>query len=97
MGEDSPRLPTIGAVALPGNNNAALLVQFDLAGIAVSAGSACDSGKMKASHVLAAMNIPEEVATSAIRVSFGSATSDEDVGAFLSEWRRIAARGAKAA
>ena len=57
IGEGSPRLPTIGAVALPGASSASLLVQFDLAGIAVSAGSACSSGKMKDSAVLAAMGV----------------------------------------
>ncbi len=57
IGEESPRLPTIGAVSLPGASSASLLVQFDLAGIAVSAGSACSSGKMKESAVLAAMGV----------------------------------------
>jgi cysteine desulfurase len=59
IGEESPRLATIGAVALPGASSASLLVQFDLAGIAVSAGSACSSGKMKDSPVLAAMATSE--------------------------------------
>ena len=71
IGEDSPRLPTIGSVALPGASSASLVVQFDLAGIAVSAGAACSSGKMKGSGVLVAMNAPREVTDSAIRVSFG--------------------------
>ena len=57
IGDESPRLPTIGAVSLPGASSASLLVQFDLGGIAVSAGSACSSGKMKESAVLAAMGV----------------------------------------
>jgi len=96
LGEDAPRIPTIGAIALPGASNASLLVQFDLAGIAVSAGSACSSGAMKGSAVLAAMHVPSEIADATIRVSFGPATSEADVDRFLAEWNRIASR-AKAA
>lgn len=92
IGEDSPRIPTIGAIALPGAASASLLVQFDLAGIAVSAGSACSSGAMKSSAVLAAMRVPAEVAGSFLRISFGPHTSDADVDRFLTEWRRIADR-----
>lgn len=92
IAEEAPRLPTIGSVALPGATSAALLVQFDLAGIAVSAGSACSSGKAKASHVLAAMGVPEDISTSFLRVSFGPDTSEADIDAFLAEWARIAKR-----
>jgi cysteine desulfurase len=92
IAEDAPRIPTIGAVALPGAANAALLVQLDLAGIAVSAGSACSSGKMKASEVLAAMDVPPEIASGFIRVSFGPGTQEADVDRFLDEWRRIRSR-----
>lgn len=89
---EAPRLATIGAIALPGATSAALLVQLDLAGFAVSAGSACSSGKGKASHVLAAMGVPEELSSAFVRVSFGPATSEDEVDAFLAEWRRIAER-----
>jgi cysteine desulfurase len=92
IGENSPRLPTIGAVSLPGASNASLLVQFDLAGMAVSAGSACSSGKMKESAVLAAMGVVPEVAGSFLRISFGPQTTESDVDAFLAEWTRIASR-----
>ena len=94
IAEDAARLATIGSVALPGGSSASLLVQFDLAGIAVSAGSACSSGKMKASDVLAAMGVPQEIATSFLRVSFGPQTSEGEVDRFLEEWRRIADRHA---
>lgn len=98
IGEQSPRIPTIGTVSLPGGSSASLLVQFDLAGIAVSAGSACSSGKMQASSVLSAMNVPEDVAGGFIRVSFGPNTTEADVDRFLTEWGRIAERAsAKAA
>ena len=92
IGEESPRISTIGAVAMSGASNASLLVQFDLAGIAVSAGSACSSGKMKESAVLAAMGVAPEVANSFLRISFGPSTSEADVEAFLAEWQRIASR-----
>jgi cysteine desulfurase len=71
-----------------------LLVQFDLAGIALSGGSACSSGAMKSSSVLTAMGVSQEVAGGFIRVSFGPHTSKADVERFLVEWRRIAERTA---
>jgi cysteine desulfurase len=92
IGEDAPRIPTIGSISMPGGNSASLLVQLDLAGIAVSAGSACSSGKMKASDVLAAMGVPPEVAGGFIRVSFGPHTNEADVDRFIEEWRRIRSR-----
>jgi cysteine desulfurase len=89
---DAPRIATIGAYAMPNVASASQLVQLDLAGISVSAGSACSSGSMKPSRVLAAMGIPEQVASCVIRVSFGPSTSDSDIERFVSEWRKIAAR-----
>jgi cysteine desulfurase len=86
---NAPRAATIGAYAMPGVASVSQLVQFDLAGISVSAGSACSSGSMKASRVLAAMNLPGEIAASVIRVSFGPRTSEDDIARFLGEWRRI--------
>ena len=92
IGEESPRIPTIGAVALRGASSASLLVQFDLAGIAVSAGSACSSGKMKESAVLAAMGVEPEISAGFLRISFGPHTTESDVDVFLAEWARIASR-----
>jgi cysteine desulfurase len=94
---ESPRIATIGAYAMRGTASAAQLVQFDLAGISVSAGSACSSGSMKSSRVLAAMGVPESVASSVIRVSFGPSTGEADIGRFLGEWRTIAGRARAAA
>jgi len=94
IAEESSRVPTIGAVSLPGAASASLLVQFDLVGIAVSAGSACSSGAMKGSAVLAAMGVPANVAAGFLRISFGPSTSEADVDRFLAEWRRIAERAA---
>jgi cysteine desulfurase len=98
IAEQAPRIATIGAVSLPGGSSASLLVQLDLAGIAVSAGSACSSGKMKSSDVLSAMKVPGAIADAFIRVSFGPDTREADIERFLEEWRRIAAKApAKAA
>ena len=93
---NAPRSPFIGAYAMPGATSATQLVQLDLAGISVSAGSACSSGSMKPSHVLAAMGLAPEIAGSTIRVSFGPATSEADIDRFLAEWRRIRSRAAAA-
>ena len=92
IAEGSERIANIGAVAMPGGQSAGLLVQFDLAGFAVSAGSACSSGAMKESRVLKAMQVDPVVASSFLRISFGPSTSDDDVDAFLGEWQRIASR-----
>jgi cysteine desulfurase len=98
IAEESPRIPTIGAISLPGASSASLLVQCDLAGIAVSAGSACSSGKMKKSDVLDAMSVPADVAAGFLRLSFGPGTTEAEIDTFLSEWRQIASRAsAKAA
>lgn len=97
IGEESPRVPTIGALSLPGATSASLLVQLDLAGFAVSAGSACASGKAKASHVLSAMAVPEEVAAGFLRLSFGPETSEAEIDSFLDAFGRIAARVASSA
>jgi cysteine desulfurase len=86
---EAPRIATIGAYAMPGVASTSQLVQLDLAGISVSAGSACSSGSMKASRVLAAMGVAAELAASTIRVSFGPTTSDGDIDRFLGEWRRL--------
>jgi cysteine desulfurase len=94
---DSPRNPTIGAYAMPGVASSSQLVQFDLAGIAVSAGSACSSGSMKPSRVLEAMGLPAEVGSCFIRISFGPQTNEADIDRFLGEWRRIYERAASRA
>lgn len=92
IAEGSPRVATIGAIGLPGGTSAAMLASLDLAGIAVSAGSACSSGKAKPSFVLEAMGAAPEIVASYLRISFGPATSEADVDAFLGEFARLAER-----
>ena len=86
------RIATIAAYRMPGVAAKAQLIQFDMAGIAVSAGSACSSGSMRPSHVLAAMGIATDVADEVIRVSFGRETRASDIERFVEEWARIFAR-----
>nr|WP_299596990.1 aminotransferase class V-fold PLP-dependent enzyme [Sphingomonas bacterium] len=86
----SPRIPTIGSYRLPGVPAASQLIRLDMAGIAVSAGSACSSGSVRPSHVLAAMGWTEAAAREVIRVSFGPETGAADVDRFLEAWRGMA-------
>src|SRR5258708_30783384 len=88
----SPRIATVGSYRMPGVPAAAQLIAFDLAGIAVSAGSACSSGSVKPSHVLAAMGWEPVAAREVIRVSFGATTTEAEVDRFATEWVRIVER-----
>lgn len=87
FGRAAPRLPNTSCLALPGWKGETQVMQMDLAGFAVSAGSACSSGKVeKASRVLLAMGCDEITAASAIRVSIGPTTSEAEVMAFADAW-----------
>jgi cysteine desulfurase len=83
------RLPNTLAFAIPGLSAEMLVIAFDLAGIAVSSGSACSSGKVARSAVLTAMGLPPEVASGGLRVSLGPDTSDADVARFRAVFARI--------
>jgi len=89
IGAAAPRLANTSCIAMPGMKAETQVMAFDLAGLAVSAGSACSSGKVEPSHVLTAMNLAPEVAESAVRVSFGFDSTDADADAFIAEWRRL--------
>jgi cysteine desulfurase len=82
FGARAPRLPNTSCFAVPGVPAASLLMRLDLDGIAASSGSACSSGKVANSHVLAAMGVARELAAGAIRLSVGWASTDEDVERF---------------
>ena len=99
FGKEAPRLPNTSCFAVPGWAGETQVMQMDLAGFAVSAGSACSSGKVnKASRVLLAMGFDEITASSAIRVSMGPTTTEAEVMAFADAWidayRRRKARAA---
>ena len=81
--EESPRAPHLLSVAVPGADSEALLMHLDLAGIAVSSGSACSTGAVEPSHVLVAMGVPRELALGTIRFSLGRESTLEDISRAL--------------
>lgn len=97
VGKAVERLPNTSCVIMPGVSNETQLIDFDLKGFAVSAGSACTSGRIQASRVLLAMGIPENVASCAIRVSGGWGTKEEEINAFTAAWKQTAGKLAKQA
>ncbi|WP_431855182.1 cysteine desulfurase family protein [Azospirillum sp.] len=92
MGAEAARVGNVSCLALPGVGGETQVMALDLAGVAVSAGSACSSGKVKASHVLRAMGADDSLAGSALRISLGWGSTDEDVGRFLAAWTAMARR-----
>ena len=101
VGKGGARLPNTICLATPGWKGETQVMQLDLDGFAVSAGSACSSGKVRPSRVLRAMGLDEAAAASAIRVSIGPAATGAEVMAFAAAWerqhRRFRARAAVAA
>ena len=86
---EAPRLPNTSNFSLPNVRSDTQVMNLDLADIAVSAGSACSAGKVDLSHVLEAMGIGSEIASTAIRVSFGWNSKSEDVRTFISVWQKM--------
>lgn len=97
IGADAPRLPNTSLIALPGRAAETLVAALDLAGIAVSAGAACSSGKITQSRVVEAMGLGSDIAKSAIRVSLGPTTTELDTAAFAAAWNSITKITARAA
>jgi cysteine desulfurase len=87
-----PRLANTSCIAVPGAKAETLVIGLDLAGVAVSAGSACSSGKVEASHVLGAMGVAPELAQGAIRVSLGIGTTSADIERFLGAFGELIKR-----
>ncbi|MBR9844355.1 MAG: aminotransferase class V-fold PLP-dependent enzyme [Rhodobacteraceae bacterium] len=98
VGKDAKRLPNTLCLATPGWKGETQVMQMDLAGYAISAGSACSSGKVRASRVLRAMGYDEATASGAIRVSLGPEATKQDVLGFADAWlerlRKYRARAA---
>jgi cysteine desulfurase len=88
----APRLPGTATLAMPGVPADVQVMALDLEGFAVSAGSACSSGKVRPSHVLTAMGVAPEIVKTCIRVSLGWATTAAEVDAFVAAWGRLYAR-----
>jgi cysteine desulfurase len=89
VGRDVQRLANTLCFSPPGCSAETLVIAFDLAGVAVSSGSACSSGKVSASHVLKAMGVAADRASGAVRVSLGWKTQPAEVGRFLEVWSDI--------
>jgi cysteine desulfurase len=84
------RLPNTTLFTVPGLKAETAVIGFDLAGIAVSSGSACSSGKVQPSHVLEAMGFSPALAQGAVRLSLGWSTSSDDVDRCIEAWRKLA-------
>lgn len=87
-----PRVCNTSSIAMPYATSETQLMDFDLSGFALSAGSACSSGRIATSHVLRAMNVSEAMANNTIRVSLGWQTTHEEVAQFVDCWKILYAR-----
>lgn len=86
FGAEAARLPNTSLFSAPGLKAETAIIAFDLNGVAVSSGSACSSGKVQPSHVLAAMGVEPALARGAVRVSIGWDTNESDIAALLNAW-----------
>ncbi len=91
FGQRAPRLPNTSCFAAPGVSAEKALILLDLSGVAVSSGSACSSGKVRASHVLAAMGVAPSLQGGALRASLGWSSTAADVSAFLAAYAKLLA------
>jgi cysteine desulfurase len=89
FGIEAERLPNTTLFGASGMKAETAVIAFDLEGVAVSAGAACSSGKVQASHVLAAMGVPPQLARAAVRVSLGPTTTESDVDRFIEAWIKL--------
>ena len=89
FGAKAERLANTSCIAMPGVSADSQLMVFDLAGVMVSSGSACSSGKVAKSHVLQAMGVTDDVAETAIRVSLGWTTTETDIDRFIASWTAV--------
>jgi cysteine desulfurase len=89
FGARAERLPQTLCIGADGLSAEMLVIALDLEGVAVSSGSACSSGKVAPSHVLAAMGVPRELAKSAIRISFGWQSEERSLDLFANRWLHV--------
>jgi cysteine desulfurase len=92
LGAGSPRLPNTTCVAIAGKSSETLVMALDLAGYAISAGSACSSGKVRPSPVALAMGYGDEIARSAIRISLGWWNSEAEIDGLVARLADLAGR-----
>jgi cysteine desulfurase len=88
VGRDAERLVNTSCFAVPGWKGETQVMQMDIAGFAISAGSACSSGKVKTSRVLKTMGFDDITAASAVRISLGPTTTADEVDRFVNAWAR---------
>ncbi|MFT6580806.1 MAG: cysteine desulfurase [Alphaproteobacteria bacterium] len=92
IAQAAPRLPNTCCIAAPGVKAATQVMGLDLADVAVSAGSACSSGRVQSSHVVEAMNFGSEISECAIRISLGRQTSASDIDCLVEAWDQLVTR-----
>ena len=97
FGAGAERLPNTSCISMPGVRSDVQVMTFDLAGIAISAGSACSSGKVSASHVLEAMGIPHDEAMTGVRVSLGWGSTAAEIDRFVEVWEELYRRSGRQA
>jgi cysteine desulfurase len=90
FGRFVPRLPNTILVGLAGLRAETAVIALDLDGIAASSGSACSSGKVTPSHVLAAMRVAPDLAQGALRFSLGWSTTESDIDRAIAAWTKLA-------
>ncbi len=89
IGSRVDRLPNTSSIRMPNVKSEEQLIKFDLAGVSISAGSACSSGRIASSHVLKAMNVSDDIAGEVIRASLAPDTTEEDIDRFIKLWQDI--------
>jgi cysteine desulfurase len=89
FGDSVARLPNTSLFTVPGLKAETAIIALDLDGIAVSSGSACSSGRVQASHVLAAMGVEPALVRGAVRVSLGWSTTEAEIDALLTAWNKV--------
>ena len=99
FGAGLERLPNTSKLAAPGLSSEVQVMGLDLAGVAVSTGSACSAGRVEAPYVLTAMGVAEELAVCAVRISLGWTTTPDDIDRLVAAWAALyrRARGRAAA
>lgn len=89
LGKDAPRLPNTSLFGLPGVSSQTLMMGLDLAGVSVSTGTACSSGAVGASRAAEVMGLGDTLDKGVLRVSFGRTSTQDDLDAFLTAWRKV--------
>lgn len=97
FGVSAARLPNTTQISMPGVKSETQVIALDLDGVAVSAGSACSSGRVETPRVLTAMGVDEATASSAIRISLGWTTTEHDIDWLVASWRALYERAARRA